>query len=141
MPFQFVLFGRRRLRGGASNAHLARQRLVFDISAKILHHVLHVVIALVVGDDIVGDLETGCLAHGLQAVYDLARQALFGQFRRDIGIDGDTQLAVFAEGAQEVVVVDYSDLVREWQRFDVKLLQDLVLGAFQPASSRLPTAR
>ena len=65
--------------------HLARQRLLTDVVAVGGHHLLQLRIALVVGDDVVGDVEASGAPHVLDAVHQLPGQALQRQLWADLG--------------------------------------------------------
>ena len=103
------------------------------------HYAGHIIRAGVVGDDAVGNLETGRLAEVLDAVGQFAGQSFVGQFRRDggvhrhhipglqvgrVAVDRHYRSAVIPGGAAGPVINVLAG-VHRLQFPDVQLLEDL----------------
>ena len=64
------------------------QSFLLDVVTMHSHYSGHVIGAVVIGNDTVGDLESGALAQVLDPVGQLAGQPLIGQFRRNASVHG-----------------------------------------------------
>ncbi len=64
------------------------QGLLLDVGGLALDGLLQGRLCLVIGDDVVGDLEPGFLAHALDAVRQLAGYPFLDEFRRNLDEHG-----------------------------------------------------